>query len=119
MKIISYIAKRRLPAFSVFILCFNCFATIGSLGYAQPVNTPNASESKFNNTDKELENLMIIAEEYSSENKWTEAAFTLERIIPITEKRFGVNHLNVATILNALGKMYAAQGKYSKAEPLL
>jgi len=118
MKKITHISKQGLPVFSAFILSFSCFANISSSGYAQPVNTQNSSESKFNNTDKELENLMIIAEKYSSENKWTEAAFTLERIIPITEKRFGVNHPNVAVILNALGKMYVAQGKYSKAEPL-
>ena len=118
MKRFAHRLQHKLPAFSAFIILFSFIPEMGSLGYAQTLNTPNISESKSNNLEEELKNLMIIAEKYSSENKWTEAAFTLERIIPITEKRFGVNHPNVAVILNALGKMYVAQGKYSKAEPL-
>ena len=118
MKNITDIAKQSLPAFSVFILCFSCFATIGSSGYAQPVNTPNTSESKFNNTDKELENLITTAIKLRSEGKLAEAADMQEKIVAITELRFGFNHTFVATTLTYLAGLYQEQGKYTKAKPL-
>ncbi|WP_341884143.1 CHAT domain-containing tetratricopeptide repeat protein [Synechococcus sp. UW140] len=118
MKRIAHRLQHKLPAFSAFIILFSFFPVMGSLGYAQTLNTLNISESKSNNSEEELKNLITTAIKLRSEGKLIEAADMQEKIVAISELQFGLNHTYVAITLSYLAMIYHDQGKYSKAEPL-
>src|SRR5436305_11554752 len=52
---------------------------------------------------------------YASQGKYDGAVAYYERLLRITEKAFGVDHINTASTINNLGLTYDSQGKYDEA----
>ena len=52
-----------------------------------------------------------------SQEQYPEAAESAKSALKVAEETFGPDHLNVATSLDNLALVYAAQGKYAEAEP--
>jgi tetratricopeptide (TPR) repeat protein len=51
--------------------------------------------------------------------KYAEAATAQQRVVKITEKRYGPNSPQTAAALTTLADIYTAQNKFAEAEPLL
>jgi len=51
--------------------------------------------------------------------KYAEAAGAQQRVVQLTEKRYGPNDPQTAIALTTLADLYTAQNKYAEAEPLL
>ena len=52
------------------------------------------------------------------QGRYVEAAKVGEEALSVAEKKFGPEHLDVATCLSNLAELYRLQGKYAEAEPL-
>jgi tetratricopeptide (TPR) repeat protein len=50
--------------------------------------------------------------------KYAEAQEIAKRALAVAERRYGLDHPNVATSLNNLAELYRNQGMYGEAEPL-
>jgi tetratricopeptide (TPR) repeat protein len=66
----------------------------------------------------EVEGLNKRIAELSQANKFSEAIPLARRALSIRESALGPDHLDVATALNTLAKLYVAQRRYAEAEPL-
>jgi CHAT domain-containing protein/tetratricopeptide (TPR) repeat protein len=62
--------------------------------------------------------LIYIAVELYKNKLYDQAEPLFQRVLAITEKSLGKDHLDVATSLNNLALFYKDQGKYDQAEPL-
>ena len=60
-----------------------------------------------------------IARFYEGQANYQEALVWFQHCLEILESRLGNDHINVATSLSNLARIYRLQGEYNKAEPLL
>jgi Tfp pilus assembly protein PilF len=93
--------------------------------------TPDTVGNRSLNSDPKLESsegikeqpqsrpagsILKLAEDYRSQNKFSEAEALYQQALDITKKALGVDHPSVAAILYTLADLYRRQAKYSEAE---
>jgi CHAT domain-containing protein/tetratricopeptide (TPR) repeat protein len=92
--------------------------------FGVPLVAPSFSQSNSADSErsallKESDELNLQAIQLYNQGKY-QAAISLEhRALEIRERLLGIEHPDVAPILNNLAQFYSAQGKYSSAESLL
>jgi tetratricopeptide (TPR) repeat protein len=59
-----------------------------------------------------------LAERYKEEGRYADAEPLYKRVLAISEKARGPDHLSVALALNDLAELYKEEGRYADAEPL-
>lgn len=70
--------------------------------------------------DKNLITLFTkLAWFYQGQALYQQAELWLQRCVELTQNRFGLEHIDVATSLNNLAVLYETTGRYREAEPLL
>lgn len=67
----------------------------------------------------ELDALKKEVDQLRQAGKYAEAAAAQQRLVKLTEKRYGPNDPQTAAALTTLADLYTAQNKFAEAEPLL
>ena len=100
--IVSHIFSVRTLAFAGFALLVAMTAGVGSV--------------RAQDDDLDALNQQVV--ELYQAGKYAEATPIAERMLGLTERRFGPDHPQVGTSLNDLALLYRTQGRYADAEPL-
>ncbi len=67
----------------------------------------------------EIDKLKKQVDQLNAAGKYAEATTAQQRVVKLTEKRYGPNDPQTAAALTALADLYTAQQKFAEAEPLL
>ncbi len=67
----------------------------------------------------EIDALKKQVDQLRQAGKYPEATTAQQRVVKLTEKRYGPNDVQTAAALTTLADLYAAQNKFADAEPLL
>jgi len=81
-------------------------------GRARQKQRARASQAEFEAAKKQVEKLRQAG-------KNAEATVAQQRVVKLTEQRYGPNDPQTAAALTALADLYTAQNKFAEAEPLL
>jgi esterase/lipase superfamily enzyme/tetratricopeptide (TPR) repeat protein len=90
-----------------------------SYGESEATDRARQRERAAKASQAEIEAAKKKVDQLRTAGKYAEAATAQQRVVKLTEKRYGPNDPQTAAALTTLADLYGAQNKFAEAEPLL
>ncbi|MGZ5823356.1 MAG: alpha/beta hydrolase, partial [Hyphomicrobium sp.] len=90
-----------------------------SYGESEATDRARQRQRAAKASQAEIEAAKKKVDQLRAAGKYAEAATAQQRVVKLTEKRYGPNDPQTAAALTTLADLYGAQNKFAEAEPLL
>ena len=90
-----------------------------SYGDSEATDRARQKQRAAKASQAEIEAAKKKVDQLRAAGKYAEAATAQQRVVKLTEKRYGPNDPQTAAALTTLADLYGAQNKFAEAEPLL